>query len=89
MGDSDFSQLLREQELSPLQDRIRELEEQCAVLHAERKRMLPVIQAAIQCVDNISDKNSLLRAVGPLIDAVDNYQKEATALNLDSRSLSG
>lgn len=73
----DFSQLLREQELAPVKNRICDLEQQVAALRAERDRMQPLVQAARRCVNDITDKESLLRVVGPLIDAVDTYEVES------------
>lgn len=86
MSDTNLAQLLRDQEVRPLKDRIRELEEQCLTLRAEVKRMQPLVRAANIYVDGITNKDSLLRTVGPLIDAVDNYQVALELTSGPSRS---
>jgi hypothetical protein len=72
----NLSQALRDQELQPFRERIRELEQQCSALRAEVKRMKPLVQATRTYVDGITNKDSLLRIVGPLIDATDEYEVE-------------
>lgn len=80
ISDSDFSSSLRDQELQPFRERIRALEQECSRLRAEVKRMQPLVQATRTYVDSINDKDSLLRLVGPLIDATDEYEVELKLL---------
>ena len=72
----DLSGELHDQELQPYRERIRELEQHCSTLRAEVKRMQPLVQATRTYVDGITDKESLLKIVGPLIDAADEYEVE-------------
>lgn len=84
---SDFNSALRAQEIQPLKDRINTLEQERSILQAQVKRMQPLIQAARVYVNGITDKHSLLKTVGPLIDAADEYEVHSctfgTEVNLD------